>query len=51
MVKKYKITYWQGGNKKTLTLQASSIYDARLHFYLKYSAYDIASIEEVKGDV
>lgn len=47
----WKITYWHGGNKKVLKLQAHSKYDAKMRFYVQHSADDIIRIEEVKDDV
>lgn len=46
---KYKITYWLAGNIKVAYVKASSIYEAKLLFYVTHVCEDI--IEVVEEDV
>lgn len=46
-LKKFKVYYWQNGNKKVAEVEAFSKYNAKSRFYLNYSADDIIRIEEV----
>lgn len=50
-MKTWKIVYWHNGNKRVMKLQAASKYAAKVQFYVKHSADDIISIEEVTDDV
>ena len=47
MLRKFKITYWLDGNKKTKEILASSKYNAKMRFLLHEKADDIIRIEEV----
>ena len=47
MVKRYKIVYWENGNKHSEMINASSKYDAKMRFYRMHNYAEITSIEEV----
>lgn len=46
-LKKYKVVYWNNGNKCVAEVDAYSKYDAKKRFYLKYPCDDIIRVEEV----
>ena len=46
-LKKYKVFYWNNGNKKVAEVEAFSKYNAKQRFYLTYPCDDIIRIEEV----
>ena len=48
MVKKYKVIYWEHGDKFVEMIKAFSVNDAKLRFYSMYPMADIVKIEEVK---
>lgn len=43
-MKKYKIIYWQNGDKKEMTVEAEDIKNARYVFYMYIPNGDIISI-------
>ena len=47
MVRRFKIVYWENGDKCVETITASSKYDAKMRFYRMHNYADIISIEEV----
>lgn len=49
--KKYEVIYWSCGDQKKATVEAINEIEARIAFYLHYSADDIVSIKETKNDV
>ena len=51
MVKKFKITYWLNSNICVAYVEASSVNDALVVFYMNNRCDDVISIEEVEEDV
>ena len=49
--KKYEVIYWCCGDQKKTTVEAINELEARISFYLHYSADDIVSIKEVNNGV
>ena len=53
MLRKFKITYLKSTRENAKRYKeeilASSKYNAKQRFYLKYPPYEIVSVEEVKG--
>lgn len=50
MLKKYKITYRVGQSLRTVTIEASSKYNAKQKFYIQYPKYEIVRTEVVEDD-
>lgn len=50
MIKKYKITYFVGLRLRTIKIEATSKYNAKQKFYLKYPKYEIVRTEEVEDE-
>ena len=51
MLKKYKITYRVGLLLlRTITIEATSKYNAKQKFYIKYPKYEIIKTEVVEDD-
>ncbi len=48
MTHKYKITYIQGTRTHTTKLEATSKYNAKKRFYLKYPKAEIVKVEEME---
>lgn len=46
-LKKFKVIYWNNGNKCVAEVEAYSKYDAKRRFYMTYPCDDIIRIEEV----
>lgn len=46
-MKKYKVHYWNNGRKCVVEIEATSKYNAKARFYLRYPCDDIIRIEEV----
>lgn len=49
MLRKYKITYRAGQRLRTVKIEASSKYDAKQRFYIKYPNYEIVRTEVDDG--
>lgn len=47
MVRRFKIVYWENGNKCVEKVDASSKYDAKMKFYCRHNYAEIISIEVV----
>ena len=45
MLKKYKITYRVGQRLRTVTIEATSKYNAKQKFYIQYPKYEIVRTE------
>ena len=50
-MRKFKIVYWQNGNKRVEEIEAYSKYNAKTRFYLNNPHADIIRIEEVTENV
>jgi hypothetical protein len=46
-LKKYKVYFWNNGNKNVEEIEAYSKYNAKARFYLLHPCDDIIRIEEV----
>ena len=49
MLRKYKITYRVGQRLRTVTIKASSKYNAKQKFYIQYPKYEIVKTEVEDG--
>lgn len=47
-MKKYKITYWNGGNILVKTIEAENEKQAQLIFYTTTACDDIKTVEEIE---
>lgn len=50
MLKKYKITYRVGLLLRTIKIEATSKYNAKRKFYIKYPKYEIIKTEVDESD-
>ena len=48
MLKKYKITYRAGQRLRTVTIEATSKYNAKQKFYIQHPKYEIVRTEVVE---
>lgn len=50
MLRKYKITYRVGLRLRTITIEATSKYNAKQRFYVQYPKYEIIKTEVIEDD-
>lgn len=50
MLKKYKVTYRAVLKHRAVEIEATSKYNAKQRFYMKYPKYEILSVEEIKNE-
>lgn len=50
MLRKYKITYRVGLRLRTITIEATSKYNAKQRFYIQYPKYEIVKMEVDESD-
>lgn len=50
MIKKYRITYRVGLRLRTIKIEATSKYNAKHQFYVKYPKYEIITTEVIEDD-
>lgn len=50
-VKKYKVVYWNNGNRLVKNIEAPNIVAARYNFYMSTACDDIISVTEITDNV